>query len=103
MRVINENEFEPLVKNSKGVVVLDFFATWCGPCKMLSPILEQVEQENIANIYKVDVDDNFDLAKSFGIMSVPTLLFFKDGELKDKQIGLRQKHQIIETINLLKN
>lgn len=103
MKIINENEFKELVEQSSGVTVVDFFATWCGPCKMLAPILEQVESENIANIYKVDVDESFELAKSFGIMSVPTILFFKDGELKEKQVGLRQKHQIIETINLLKN
>lgn len=103
MKVINEKEYEELVKNYKGVVLVDFFATWCGPCKMLAPILEQVAEENLAPIYKVDVDECFDLAKSFGIMSVPTMLVFKDGEVVDKLVGLRQKNQIIDILKQFKN
>ena len=98
MKVINEKEFNELVIEKKGLVLVDFFATWCGPCKMLTPILEDVAKENLADIYKVDVDECFDLSKSLGIMSVPTMILYKDGEIVEKMVGLRQKKQIIDTI-----
>ncbi|WP_418291214.1 thioredoxin, partial [Massilicoli timonensis] len=81
MKVIKQAEFEEL-KKQPGVLVVDFFATWCGPCKMLSPVLEEVAEElaGKAAIVKVDVDESGELASSYGIMSVPTLIVFKDGE-----------------------
>lgn len=93
MRVINLEEFNDLVIESKKTVLVDFFATWCGPCKMLSPILEEIEKEkpNDVEIYKVDVDQSFDLAKSFGVMSVPTLILFKNGTEAKRVIGLKSK------------
>lgn len=99
MKIINKNEFENIIKENKPTLV-DFFATWCGPCKMLSPILEKVEEESNGeyNIVKVDIDESYDLAKKFGIMSVPTMIVFKNGEEVEKLIGLRQKNQIEEII-----
>ncbi len=99
MKIINKNEFENIIKENKPTLV-DFFATWCGPCKMLSPILEKVEEESNGeyNIVKVDIDESYDLAKKFGIMSVPTMIVFKNGEEVEKIIGLRQKNQIEEII-----
>lgn len=99
MKIINKNEFENIIKENKPTLV-DFFATWCGPCKMLSPILEKVEEESNGeyNIVKVDIDESYDLAKKFGIMSVPTMIIFKNGEEVEKLIGLRQKNQIEEII-----
>ena len=74
---------------SSGKVLVDFWATWCGPCRMLAPILDQLENENTGvKICKVNVDDQPDLAKRFGVMSIPTLLLFKDGKLADKSVGL---------------
>ena len=74
---------------SSGKVLVDFWATWCGPCRMLAPLLEQLESENTGvKICKVNVDDQPDLAKRFGVMSIPTLLLFKDGKLADKSVGL---------------
>ena len=77
MRIINENEFEATIAN--GVVLVDFFATWCGPCKMLTPVLEELSEELAGKIeiVKVDVDQSNNLAMRFGIMSVPTMMIFK--------------------------
>ncbi len=99
MKVVNEKEFNDIIK-SKKVVLVDFFATWCGPCRMLSPILEEVSEEANGEyeIVKVDVDESYDLAKKFGIMSVPTMIIFQDGVEAEKIIGLRSKDDIVETI-----
>lgn len=99
MRVIQSEEFNDIIKSEKPTIV-DFFATWCGPCKMLSPILEQVDacSDGEFNVVKVDVDESYDIAKQFGIMSVPTMIVFKNGEEKEKLIGLRQKAQIEECV-----
>lgn len=102
MRIINLEEFNDLVIENKKTVLVDFFATWCGPCKMLTPILDEVEKEktNDVEICKVDVDQSFDLAKSYGVMSVPTLILFKNGEEVERAIGLKNKDFIT---NLIKN
>ena len=85
---------------SEGLVVVDFFATWCGPCKMLSPVLEQInEDRSDVKIVKVDIDSNMDLAKKYGIMSVPTVILFKDGKEVDKKIGFMPKDMITEWLN----
>lgn len=88
MREINEIEFEELVKGNDKRVVVDFFATWCGPCKMLAPILEKVAEDvpEVA-IYKVDVDKCGELASRYGIVSIPTLICFENGEEIKRQIG----------------
>ncbi len=99
MRVINAKEFDEVIK-SKKVVLVDFFATWCGPCRMLSPVLEEVLEESKGefDIVKVDVDESYDLAKKFGVMSVPTMIIFQEGVETDKMIGYRQKDDILEEI-----
>ena len=86
----NEQEFEMLIQDS--LVLVDFFATWCGPCKMLGPVLEEIakEQENI-KIVKIDVDENPNLSKKFAIMSVPTLILFRNGEAISTQHGFMPK------------
>ncbi|MBR7162464.1 MAG: thioredoxin [Clostridia bacterium] len=83
------------------VVAVDFWATWCGPCKMLAPVIEELayDFDGRAVIGKVDVDENEDLARRFGIMSIPTVLIFKDGQLVDKHVGFRQKTQLADAIN----
>lgn len=98
MLTINEKEFASTIAN--GVTLVDFFATWCGPCKMLAPVLEEVAEElkSKVNIVKVDVDQDGDLAMQFQIMSVPTMLVFKDGELKKTLQGFMPKVPLIQAL-----
>jgi len=95
---INLEEFNDLVIEGKQTVLVDFFATWCGPCKMLAPILEDVSKVADIQICKVDIDENFDLAKSYGIMSVPTIILFKDGVEAKRAIGLKNKDFILDFV-----
>ena len=90
MKIINTEEFNELIQN--GTTFIDFFADWCGPCKMLGPVLEDVsgEYENI-QFAKVNVDDNMDLAEKYQIMSIPQVYMFKDGEVIGKFGGYRDK------------
>lgn len=98
VKIVNSNEFNEEIK--EGVVFVDFFATWCGPCKMLSPIVDQVSEEiKDIKFIKVDVDESFDIAKNYGIMSIPTLIIFKDGNPIAKQMGLLPKSALIDFIN----
>ena len=89
---LESENYDEIVNN--GLVVVDFFATWCGPCKMLSPVLEDVARDMNIKIVKVDIDDHLDIAKRFGIMSVPTLLVYKDGNVVDKLVGFMPKELI---------
>lgn len=103
MEVITINQFEEKVLKNPKIVVLDFFANWCGPCKMLMPVLEEIasEREDI-EILKVNIDQDEELAKQFGVLSIPTLVYFVNGEQKEKTVGYRQKSQILEIINNIK-
>ena len=95
---LNNENFDDEIKN--GVVIVDFYASWCGPCKMLSPVLEEIANERVENkIIKVDVDKHEDLARRYGIMSVPQVFIFKDGELKKQLVGFMPKSKILEEIN----
>lgn len=95
VKQIDSNEFKEVIK--KGKVVVDLFATWCGPCKMLSPILDEISEEiTTTEFYKIDVDDNQDVAREFNVMSIPTVLIFQNGELVNKIVGLRSREDLIE-------
>lgn len=84
----------------EGVTVVDFFATWCGPCKMLSPVLEELEEDRSDfKVVKIDIDKEQELARSYGIMSVPTLILFKDGKEISKKVGFMPKELLSNWIN----
>ncbi len=79
----------------KGLLLVDFYATWCGPCRMMHPVIDSISSENDnLTVAKVDVDENEELARQYGIMSVPTFLLFKDGKLIDKRIGYIPKEEL---------
>ena len=101
LQVTDENFKEVL--NSGKPLVLDFWAPWCGPCKMVSPIVDELAEAyaDKVNIGKMDVDSNNDVCVEFGIRNIPTLLFFKDGQLVDKQVGAASKAQLADKIDAL--
>ena len=102
LEVKDDNFKEIVLENSKPVLV-DFWATWCGPCRMISQIIDELANdfEGKAVICKCNVDDAADTPAEYGIRNIPTLLFFKDGELKDKLVGSTTKAAIVEKLNAL--
>lgn len=99
-KVATNTTFQELLQDTK-LVVVDFWATWCGPCRMLSPILDEVEEEmsDKISVVKVNVDDADQIAMQYRIMSIPTLLFFKNGQIVDKTVGAMPKNILIDKIN----
>ena len=98
MEKVTSQNFDQVINENEKVLV-DFFATWCGPCKMLAPIVEKLsEEEPSVKVVKVDVDEESELAIRFGISSIPTLLMFKNGKLVDKQIGYRSLEQLKQMV-----
>ena len=94
--VITAANFEEEVIKSEKTVLVDFWATWCGPCRMLAPVIEEISEERTdIKVCKVDVDEEPELAAEYGIQSIPTLLVFKDGKAVNKSIGVRPKDDII--------
>ena len=91
----NKNNFKELINNK---VIVDLYADWCGPCKMLSPVLEKISEEENIDIVKINVDNEQELAREYGIMSIPTLIVFENGKEINKNIGLCSKQDIKEMI-----
>ena len=99
-KIATNTSFDGLLADGK-LVIVDFWATWCGPCRMLSPLLDEVEEEmaDKITVVKVNVDDADEIAMRYRIMSIPTLLFFKNGQLVDKSVGAMPKSALVEKIN----
>ena len=94
----DEAEFKEFIKD--GLVLVDFFATWCGPCKMLSPVIEQVEREKPElKVVKVDVDEAPYIAAQYGIQAIPTLFLLKDGKVIEQRMGYMNKNQLVDFVN----
>ncbi|GAY75038.1 MULTISPECIES: thioredoxin [Sporolactobacillus] len=100
MAISQVNDANFTDETSKGLVLADFWATWCGPCKMMAPVLEEVDSELADNlkIVKLDVDENQATASKYGVMSIPTMFLFKDGEVVDKVVGFQPKEALAERI-----
>ena len=100
MITLTAKTFEQEVMSASGLVLVDFFASWCGPCRALAPILEELSEEiDDVKIAKVDTDQDSALASSFGVMSIPTMVFVKDGKVIDTIVGLKSKEDLTEIIN----
>lgn len=96
---IYQEEFTEKVINSPNIVVVDFFANWCGPCKMLSPVLEELESQNFdVDFFKVNIDENPSLADNFEVRTIPNVVIFKNGQVVDRSIGFKTAEQIQEII-----
>ena len=99
-QIATNTSFDGLLESEK-LVIVDFWATWCGPCRMLSPLLDEVEEEmaDRIEVVKVNVDDADEIAMRYRIMSIPTLIFFKNGQMVDRTVGAMPKSMLVDKIN----
>ena len=99
IKEINDNIFEETKIETKGKVLVDCYATWCGPCKMLSPIIDELANElKTCTFYKIDIDKSSEIVNKYNIMSIPTLLLFEDGKLSKQTIGFKNKDELKDFI-----
>ena len=99
LKITSDNYEEEVMKSEK-TVLIDFYADWCGPCKMMSPIIDQIAEEKADSLKvgKVNVDENQDLAMQYGIMSIPTVVIIKNGQVEKTFVGLRDKNEILNEL-----
>ena len=98
---LSDSTFDEQVKSSEVPVLVDFWAEWCGPCKMVAPVLEEIASEQAGKIViaKLNIDENLEIAQRFEVMSIPTLIVFKDGEPATRIVGARGKAQLLQEIS----
>ena len=97
VKQITDKEFNEIINNGK--VLVDFYAEWCGPCKMLSPVVDELADEiSDVNFYKLNVDDSDEVVRKYNVMSIPTLLVFENGELKNTSVGFKSKEEVKELL-----
>lgn len=101
MAIVNATDQNFSTETAEGLVLADFWAPWCGPCKMIAPVLEEIDGEmsDKVKIVKLDVDENQETASKYGVMSIPTLLIFKNGEVVDQVVGFQPKEALVERLN----
>lgn len=100
---VGSNDFNSEVLGSKGLTVVDMYADWCGPCKMMGPVVDSLSEDySDVNFYKLNVDESGDIAQKYGVMSIPTFLFLKDGEVVKTMVGARSADAFAEEIDSLK-
>ena len=94
---ITAEEWQAKVLDASEPVLVDFFATWCGPCKMMAPVIDEIAAEKAgkASVYKIDIDENPEVAQQYGVMSIPTFIVFKDGKPANKTLGAQPKERIL--------
>ena len=96
---LNDSTFDEVIKSADQPVVVDFWAEWCGPCKMIAPILEEIaDEEQSITVAKLNVDDSPDVAMRYQVMSIPTLIVFKDGEVAKRMVGAKGKGQLLQEL-----
>ncbi len=98
IRKITTEDFDQEIVQEKGTALIDFYADWCGPCQQMAPMMEELAEEIDVQILKLNVDEEPDLAQKYGIMSIPTLIFFREGQAEKKSIGVVDKAEIKEMI-----
>ena len=98
---LNNESFEKVTAEKDKTLIIDFWAPWCGPCKALTPVLEEIsaEMSDKVGVYKVNVDDNTDLAQEHGVQSIPTMLIYKNGSLSETIVGLKTKDELVDIVN----
>ena len=101
MLTLTEQTFDEEIKGAATPVLVDFWAEWCGPCKMIAPILDQIAQDHpdALRIGKINIDENLELARRFNVMSIPTLILFKEGEVQLRIVGAKGKGQLLEELH----